>query len=852
MEANRLAYAERKLQERLPYFGGRKPEITEGLASLNGPVKEWMTYLYATLPLADVADYPFVTWIPFVEHALKVREEMAWCAQLSEGYFADYVLYPRINTEDIEECRQLFYCMLKERVQNLPLEQAALEVNYWCQENATYQSADDRTSSAMTVYRSGSGRCGEESTFAVTALRSVGIPARQVYAPWWSHCDDNHAWVEVYIEGAWHFLGACEPEPILDKGWFTNASSRAMLIHTRTFTGASGDEDLRELYGAERAARCHVEQGVTYEHITDQYALTKELRVHVTDAAGQNVKGALVRFEILNMAEFSSVANMHTDEQGMVLIRLGLGQVQVHVIADEAMAEQSVLIQEDTALEVRLDAQSAAEQTWEAFDFIAPLDYPMHPSVLTTEQKAQRDARMARGTQMRLERIAAFYQEDVAEKYDESVQEILHLSGGNFETLARFLAQGALGDAEYRIALLQSLTKKDYRDVKKSVLDEHIMMAMEYCQEYPREIFVPYVLCPRVWNETLTEYRVAIQNFFSEKEKKSFVKNPEAIMEWIDEHMQEAAQMDYADLFYTPAEALLSGKTDAISRKILFVAICRSLGKAARLNPVDGAAEYWKSGRFEKVQAAKGKAIAKAQLILTCERPEDWIYRQTFTVCRLENGLYRRIDMPPANEQGAFCCQAEPGRYRLLTVNRLPNGHMYAYAYRFTVKAEETIEIALQKRHVDLAETLSHNDIVDFDLQIEPGQSVKASTLLQKRKNILVWIEEGKEPTEHILNEMMEQADDFRKLDGDIIFVLRSREAVKQTTLARALAMIPSIRLVYDDFHENVNTLGRRMYVDPDKLPLVLVLEGGLCGIYASSGYNVGLADILVRIMKAV
>ena len=78
------------------------------MASLNGPVKEWMTYLYATLPLADVADYPFVTWIPFVEHALKVREEMAWCAQLSEGYFADYVLYPRINTEDIEECRQLF------------------------------------------------------------------------------------------------------------------------------------------------------------------------------------------------------------------------------------------------------------------------------------------------------------------------------------------------------------------------------------------------------------------------------------------------------------------------------------------------------------------------------------------------------------------------------------------------------------------------------------------------------------------------------------------------------------------------------------------------------------------------
>lgn len=31
------------------------------------------------------------------------------------------------------------------------------------------------------------------------------------------------------MNGGWHFLGACEPEEVLDKGWFTNASSRAMI-----------------------------------------------------------------------------------------------------------------------------------------------------------------------------------------------------------------------------------------------------------------------------------------------------------------------------------------------------------------------------------------------------------------------------------------------------------------------------------------------------------------------------------------------------------------------------------------------------------------------------------------------
>ena len=86
------------------------------------------------------------------------------------------------------------------------------------------------------MYRSGKGRCGEESTFAVTAYRSVGIAARRVYTPRWAHCDDNHAWVEVFVDGEWHFLGACEPEEVLDTGWFSGPANQAILIHTRNFS----------------------------------------------------------------------------------------------------------------------------------------------------------------------------------------------------------------------------------------------------------------------------------------------------------------------------------------------------------------------------------------------------------------------------------------------------------------------------------------------------------------------------------------------------------------------------------------------------------------------------------------
>ena len=79
------------------------------------------------------------------------------------------------------------------------------------------------------------GRCGEQSTFTVTALRAVGIPARQCYTPRWAHTDSNHAWVEVWINGKWYFLGACEPDPELNMGWFANPSTRAMMVHTTIF-----------------------------------------------------------------------------------------------------------------------------------------------------------------------------------------------------------------------------------------------------------------------------------------------------------------------------------------------------------------------------------------------------------------------------------------------------------------------------------------------------------------------------------------------------------------------------------------------------------------------------------------
>lgn len=58
--------------------------------------------------------------------------------------------------------------------------------------------------------------------------------------------------------------------------------------------------------------------------------------------------------------------------------------------------------------------------------------------------------------------------------------------------------------------------------------------------------------------------------------------------------------------------------------------------------------------------------------------------------------------------------------------------------------------------------------------------------------------------------------------------MVRSEEALKDGKIKEVLDAVEGIGIYYDDFSENVNMLGRRMYVDPDKLPLIIVFDGSL------------------------
>ena len=784
-------------------------------------------YLYAFMPYSDIGNYPFEVFLDYAENGVQLWKENPQIADMPEDIFLNYVLFHRVNEEEIAPCRTFFRTEIGTRIQGMNFREAALEVNYWCAEEATYHCTDDRTLSALAVYRRGNGRCGEESVFTVNALRSVGVPARQVYAPKWSHCDDNHAWVEIWCDGKWYFLGACEPEEILNKGWFTNASSRAMMIHSRIFDTKIPEGEVIGRDGM-----------VTMLNELKRYAVTKEITVSVKDDQGLPVEGAEVSFEVLNYSEYAPIAEKETDENGRAVLTTGLGSLHISVRAccneEWLHAEKAMNTETEDSCEICLRHQTAGEnagyEKWTAADMFAPHDAPVNTDMPDPKQKERGNKRLAAANAHREQKVRNWRNPECERFLQKEVNRI----------------EKAVA-ASYREDLLNVLTEKDRTDCLSDVLEEHLDLAIPYHGMMNRDTFVSYVLNPRVDDEVLQKYRREIKNKFSRDEKQELRNDPSQIWKLVEKAVVSRPEKERSSVITTPAGCLNTCTGSFLSKKILFVAMARTLGVPARLNPHDRSMEYMENGKFVPVLA---KTEKNSTLILKSGEDTQWKYFQNWSIAKLENGRYVSLKLgTEAFENQHMNLSLESGKYRILTSNRLPNGNMFANEYHFEIQPGETKEIDLVLREADLEDMLENISMPEFTLRREDGSTVKASELTADGKHILAFLEEEKEPTEHILNEMMEQEEAFAGYAEKIIFVVRSKDALETPTLSKALKKLKNVQIYYDDFSEIINTLGRRMYVDPDKLPLIIVTNGSLNGIYATSGYNVGTGDMLLRLM---
>lgn len=808
-----------------------KKEIEERILKEEKEVALYLKYLYANMPLSDAVDYPYEMFRSFAVYGVELRNRTEWTGKqdIPEDIFLDYVLFHRVNTESITFCREGFGAKLSERVQGKSMEEAILEANYWCAEEATYQSTDERTMSAEGVYKGAFGRCGEESVFTVNVLRSIGIPARQVYAQRWAHCDDNHAWVEVWCDGEWYFLGACEPEEILNLGWFIHASSRAMMVNSRIYGSQTADGVVIEKDG--------ITSGINQ---LERYAKTTELHVKVIDENGDPVEGAQVRYELLNYAELVPIAFGRTDASGNTVLKTGLGSLHIVAIYQGKSAETVVDVRLESSVELRICKERSGKESWKAFDMNAPHDFPINTRKPSEEQRRIGKKKFDAAVEKRLQKVSRFPKEDEGEFY--------FRSRGNAKEIKTFL-ESASGEEAIKIRLLKQLSLKDFRDCKADILEEHLRYAAVYEAAYEQEVFDCYVLNPRISFETLSTYRECILQSFSKEEQEAFREDPRKIWDWVKTQIREVNHREYLELFTTPKGCMIYRLGSKKSKKILFVAICRSLGVPARLHPVTLEMQYYNGAEFQTV-TEETTVEGSATISICIQDQTRWVYMQNWTIARRGDGEQFQTLQVGEGYQGEITLQVEAGDYRVITSNRLPNGNQFAASLEFSVLLGETKEIPLKLREAKLEDMLEAIPLDTFSLKDEKGESVSVETCLQDGMQLFIWTEAGKEPTEHILNEIRERKEEFAKLGERLHLILQDVSDLEDPTFQRTKKELPNARILYDNNRDNINVLARRMYGDPDKLPLIIVIDEKQNGIYSTGGYNVGTGDMLLRIMN--
>ncbi len=785
-----------------------------------------LSYYREGMPFCDLVDVEEEVLRGFAEHAAFLRENVKWCRALPEDIFMENVAAYRINNEWIEDCRKWFFGMVWQEIMHMEEEEAILAVNMWCARMATYHQASARTANAVTVYKSGFGRCGEESVFAVTVLRSVGIAARQVYAPWWAHCDDNHAWVEVWCHGGWHYLGACEPEPVLDQGWFSYAASRAVLVHARCFGLPRGEQQLISRRGS-----------ASFINVTDHYGDTAELVLEILDEEGNPLKDTRVYLEVPNYGAYQQVAALTTDSQGKASIRMGKGEILVACSLRGEYFSCPVMVQGDGEIKARLKKPVVGEAV--EYEFHAPVGKIL-------EEPAPDPAweeKLEQAKQCRQKRLLGYFDEKRAAAFPEA-EELLKTAAGNFGQIAAFLETDG---NPYRLALLKALEEKDLYDVKASLLEEHLQEASPYGDRYPEEIFVKYLLNPRVGSEELSCYRKGLKAYLGEDAGK-YREHPALIWTELCLPIPGAGEREYRTLQVTPLGALKGKCVNEDSRKLLFVAVCRSLGIPARLNPVCHMPEYYRDGAFHLVAVQEEAPLSGGKLLLSFKEKREWKYFSTWTLSQWMGDSWKVLGLQEEAEKisdNRLALELPPGCYRLLANFRKSDGNQLIR--ELVLALEEGQELPAQVCQHAMAAALEGKKVPLPDVAIKAQEGTKSlGEQSRGAKNICIWLEEGKEPTEHILNELLENSQKVSRFQ-EKIFLLKRSPVKEGGTLEKVMKALPGIGLWDAGCWEDSVQVAQLMEVEKNKYPLAVARDEEGYGLYATAGYNVGAVQLLIE-----
>jgi hypothetical protein len=812
-----------------------------------------LKFLYAYMPLSDLADYSPQFMLANVRQSLLAKEEMTWGRTIPEEEFLHFVLPPRVNNENLDSFRLAYYPEIKARINGLSMKEAALEINHWCHEKVNYRGTDSRTSAPMSTISKTFGRCGEESTFTVASMRTAGIPARQVYTPRWAHTDDNHAWVEVWIDGKWHFMGACEPDTDLDRGWFSEPSQRTMLIHTRTYGRYFGTEEVLD-----------AEERFSELNLTANYAVTKKVTIVVNNSDGTPVEGAKVEFKLYNYAEFYPLATLPTDRQGVTSFTTGLGDLLIWASKGGNYDFKKLHVATTDTLTLIIDQNGLGNDT-ESLDLVPPKTSRNISSASDVEKKIN-DKRLAQEDSIRNRYMATFkdsaWVRSFAKDHQLSADTLLRiyrLSYGNWKEMSTYFKNPHAANSHLLLSLICNVSDKDLSDTKSSVLDDHLtgILAMGNPTSKETELFDKYVLSPRIDLEILSPWRNYLRKSLGIEMAEATQKDMAILTNWIKTNirMDEVANK-HSRAPLTPIGVYNLRVADPLSRDIFFVAACRTFGIPARLNPETRTPEYNLSGVWSR--AGFGDVIAIPEMgKLQLKNDGKGVmpqYSLHFTIARITDGKCKTVEFDEGKKVTDFPDPLilETGKYILVTGKRLTDGTVLNSINSFEINKGQstTLNVNLRQEATTL-KPVGRIDPAKINLMESGKDKVALLSLLMKNSGaVIVLLDPDSEPSKHILNDLGPYINQFDNWNGHFIFVNTSEKGTKADVF-KNYKLPEKTCLTVDSSNELEAVLTSLTGKEAkNNLPIVVFCQPSGEVLMITTGYRIGIGEALSQTIK--
>ena len=721
-----------------------------------------LRFLLSYLPLGDIAMMDDDNLLNNVRLAREALDLFSWGKDVPGDVYLNFVLPHRVSQEPfVDGWRRTFFEDIAPRVEGMSMEEAALEVNHWCFEHATFKVSSPRDQDALTTIRAGLGRCEEEMILTICALRSVGIPARQCYTPYWPHTDNNHAWVEVWVDGEWFYTGGCEPRPGLGKAWFTSAAGRAMLVVSTAYGDYLGDEPILREYPRS-----------TLINSTPVYGPVRDLKVKLVDLKGNPVSDKRVVFSLFNYGALMPASSLQTDENGECVLTCGRGSWLVGAATKKLSSLQHAPGDKDSVT-IQLGKEKSLKELT-LVNYIPP-SKPEEGAKGETdslfncriqEAKTGRESSLWQvwAEEIGMEIDSTFIAEpdsnlalEMSEKYgldSAAVHDVLTKSRGNWGHLYSFLTgvypsvsktgQYSPDEVRQRFVLLETLTEKDLWDFSISALEDHyqnisaltqIILIDDTSATSPaeKERLKEYVIAPRINYEPSSGWRSELEKFLIANPDLISSKNDRTLLKWLRNNIIVEEQSDRLGPSLAP-DAVLElrrGRRGDVER--LYVGLCRVRGIAARFNPVSDELEVWDENEWQarKVVQQKGgkeKQPKKGSLVLTFDAPDSvlkkTLYMRDWAVQKWndDHASLQDFDYKKPFDEIEFPQELSPGLYILTNGHRRDDGSAPVSLTWFEIKSGKQTELELIFRDEMFIKDEDSSKIDVKEVEIESGE----------------------------------------------------------------------------------------------------------------------------------